>query len=93
MFALLDAHNFYASVEGDMRPALRSHPYVILSANDGAVVARSELARALGVKMGEPWFKLKDMRELNGLMEILFRYEAPALADAANGALRRDAEH
>ena len=70
MFALLDAHNFYASVEGDMRPALRSHPYVILSANDGAVVARSELARALGVKMGEPWFKLKDMRELNGLMGL-----------------------
>lgn len=70
MFALLDAHNFYAACEGDMRPALRSQPYAILSANDGAVVARSELARALGVKMGEPWFKLKDLRDLKGLIGL-----------------------
>lgn len=74
MFALLDAHNFYASCETVMRPALRAHPFVVLGSNDGCVVARSELARSMGVKMGVPWFKLRAEEE-RGLMALSANFE------------------
>lgn len=53
-----------------MRPSLRSNPYVVLGSNDGCVVARSELARSIGVKMGQPWFKIKDLKESKGLIAL-----------------------
>ncbi len=59
MFCLIDCNNFYASCERIFRPDLRSLPIVVLSNNDGCVIARSEEAKALGLKMGEPFFKVE----------------------------------
>ncbi len=58
MFALVDCNNFYVSCERVFNPALNGRPVVVLSNNDGCVVARSPEAKALGIKMGEPAFKL-----------------------------------
>jgi len=59
MFGLADVNSFYASCEALFRPDLRGKPVVVLSNNDGCVIARSKAARALGIKMGVPWFQLK----------------------------------
>lgn len=61
VFALVDCNNFYASCERLFRPELNSQPIVVLSNNDGCVIARSNEAKALGLSMGEPYFKIKDM--------------------------------
>lgn len=55
LFALVDCNNFYASCERVFQPALRGRPVVVLSNNDGCVIARSNEAKALGVEMGAPW--------------------------------------
>lgn len=60
MFALVDANSFYASCERVFRPALAGRPVVVLSNNDGCIIARSKEAKALGIDMGEPFFKIKD---------------------------------
>lgn len=60
MFALADVNSFYASCEKVFRPDLRNSPVVVLSNNDGCVIARSAEAKKLGIKMGVPWFQLKD---------------------------------
>ncbi|HHF7346357.1 TPA: Y-family DNA polymerase [Legionella feeleii] len=59
MYALIDCNNFYASCERLFRPDLHNKPIVILSNNDGAIISRSNEAKALGIKMGEPYFKVK----------------------------------
>lgn len=59
MFALIDCNNFYASCERLFRPDLHQKPIVVLSNNDGCVIARSNEAKALGIAMGEPYFKIK----------------------------------
>ncbi|MBA2709370.1 MAG: Y-family DNA polymerase [Tatlockia sp.] len=59
MFALIDCNNFYASCERLFRPDLANKAIVILSNNDGCVIARSNEAKALGIKMGEPFFQVK----------------------------------
>ena len=59
MFALADVNSFYASCEKVFRPDLRNRPVVVLSNNDGCVIARSAEARRLGIKMGVPWFQLR----------------------------------
>lgn len=59
MFALVDVNNFYVSCERVFQPCLEHRPVVVLSNNDGCVVARSNEVKALGVKMGTPWFKLQ----------------------------------
>lgn len=59
MFALLDGNNFYVSCERVFRPALKGLPVIVLSNNDGCAIARSEEAKALGIKMGEPFFQIK----------------------------------
>ena len=59
-FALVDCNNFYASCEKLFAPRLHNRPVVVLSNNDGCVVARSAEVKALGIPMGVPWFKLKD---------------------------------
>lgn len=58
VFALVDCNNFYASCERLFRPDLASRPIVVLSNNDGCVVARSAEAKQIGIKMGEPAFKI-----------------------------------
>lgn len=60
MYALADCNSFFASCEALFRPELKSQPIVILSNNDGNVIARSYAAKSLGIKMGEPWFQLKN---------------------------------
>ncbi len=61
MFALVDCNNFYASCERLFRPDLRGQPIVVLSSGDGCVIARSNEAKALGIVMGEPYFKIKPL--------------------------------
>ena len=61
MFALVDCNNFYASCERAFRPELRLCPVVVLSNNDGCIIARSEEAKALGIQMGTPEFKCRDL--------------------------------
>ena len=65
-FALVDCNNFYASCEKLFRPDLKHRPLVVLSNNDGCVVARSKEAKALGIKMGVPIFKIRnELRQHN----------------------------
>ena len=58
-FALIDGNNFYVSCERVFRPALEGRPVIVLSNNDGCAIARSNEAKALGVKMGHPWFQVR----------------------------------
>lgn len=60
MFALVDCNNFYASCERVFKPNLENKPIAVLSNNDGCIIARSNEAKALGLKMGEPIFKKRD---------------------------------
>ena len=59
LLALVDCDNFYASCERVFRPDLKKIPIVVLSNNDGCVIARSKEAKAMGIKMGVPWFQVK----------------------------------
>ncbi|MBP3441033.1 MAG: Y-family DNA polymerase [Tidjanibacter sp.] len=61
MFALADCNNFFASCERVFRPDLQGRPIIVLSSNDGCAVARSNEAKALGIKMGAPLFQIKDI--------------------------------
>ena len=63
MFALVDCNNFYASCERVFNPKIENKPVIVLSNNDGCVIARSNEAKVLGIKMGEPAFKLKNLIE------------------------------
>lgn len=76
MFALADVNSFYASCEKVFRPDLRKKPVVVLSNNDGCVIARSKEAKQLGIKMGVPWFQLKDAQ-----------FPEPVIAFSSNYAL------
>ena len=68
VFALVDVNNFYASCERVFNPKLASRPVVILSNNDGCAVARSTEAKALGIVMGAPYFKIqKVLKDNNGV--------------------------
>ena len=66
MYALVDGNNFYVSCERVFRPSLNGCPVVVLSNNDGCAIARSNEAKALGIKMGAPWFKIKHLGESAG---------------------------
>ncbi len=65
MYALVDCNNFYASCERLFNPSLRGKAIVVLSNNDGCVIARSEEAKALGIAMGTPAFSIRKMVEQN----------------------------
>jgi DNA polymerase V len=60
-YALIDANNFYVSCERVFDYALRDRPVVVLSNNDGCCVARSDEAKALGIRMGQPYFQVRDL--------------------------------
>lgn len=66
--ALVDCNNFYASCERLFQPALRGRPVVVLSNNDGCVIARSNEAKALGIEMGEPWFMCRERVDTQGVI-------------------------
>ena len=67
MFALADCNNFFASCERVFRPDLNGKPVIVLSNNDGCAVARSNEAKALGIKMGDPYFKIRPIVEKYGV--------------------------
>jgi DNA polymerase V len=60
LIALVDCNNFYASCERVFRPELKEKPLIVLSNQDGAVISRSNEAKALGVKMGVPYYQIKE---------------------------------
>jgi DNA polymerase V len=66
-YALIDCNNFYASCERLFRPDLRGRPVVVLSNNDGCVIARSAEAKALGIPMGAPYFKQRGLLRRHGV--------------------------
>jgi DNA polymerase V len=68
VFALVDCNNFYASCEKLFRPDLKDTPIVVLSNNDGCVVARSREAKLLGIKMGVPVFQIKAEMQRHGIL-------------------------
>lgn len=74
MFALVDANNFYVSCERVFNPKLEGRPVVVLSNNDGCAVARSNEVKALGVKMGAPWFEMKDLAKKHGIVALSSNY-------------------
>lgn len=73
--ALVDVNSFYVSCERAFDPRLEGVPVVVLSNNDGCVVARSDEAKALGIKTGEPWFKLAEAAPHLGLIQRSSNYE------------------
>jgi len=75
MFALVDVDNFYASCERLFRPDLKNQPIVVLSSNDGCVVARSSEAKLLGVKMGVPYFQIKKIIKKNKINVFSSNYD------------------
>lgn len=75
MFALVDVNSFYASCQTAFRPDLKGRPVVVLSNNDSCVIARSAEAKAVGVKMGDPYFKQKDLFRRCGVVCFSSNYE------------------
>jgi DNA polymerase V len=75
MFALLDCNNFYCSCERVFRPELNGKPVVVLSNNDGNVIARSNEAKALGITMGAPAFELEELFQKHQVHVFSSNYE------------------
>lgn len=67
-YALVDCNNFFVSCERAFQPELEGKPVVVLSNNDGCVVARSNESKAMGIKMGTPFFKIRDKVESGNLI-------------------------
>jgi DNA polymerase V len=74
LFALVDVNNFYVSCERVFQPKLETVPMVVLSNNDGCAVARSAEVKALGVKMGTPWFQMQDLAKKHGIAAYSSNY-------------------
>jgi DNA polymerase V len=72
--ALIDVNNFYASCEAVFNPKLEGKAVVVLSNNDGCVIARNAVTKALGVSMGAPWFKLKDLARQHKIIALSSNY-------------------
>lgn len=72
--ALIDGNNFFVSCERVFDPRLEGRPVVVLSNNDGCAVARSNEVKALGVKMGTPWFQLRDVARRHGIVALSSNY-------------------
>jgi len=75
MFALVDCNSFYASCEKIFRPDLRNKPIVVLSNNDGCIIARSAEAKKMGIKMAQPWYQVKNEYLSNGGIAFSSNYE------------------
>jgi DNA polymerase V len=74
LIAVVDCNNFYVSCERVFNPRLKGKPVVVLSNNDGCIVARSNEAKALGIKMGEAFFKYRRLIERNGVVVFSSNY-------------------
>jgi DNA polymerase V len=73
-YALIDCNNFYVSCERLFNPRLRRRPVVVLSNNDGCIIARSNEAKAMGISMGEPYFKQKEFLRRRGVRVFSSNY-------------------
>ena len=71
--ALVDCNSFYASCETIFKPHLKNQPVVVLSNNDGCVIARSPLAKKVGIKMGVPFFEVKKLVKKKQRKSFLFK--------------------
>ena len=85
MFALIDCNSFYASCEKIFRPDLKHRPIVVLSNNDGCVIARSPEAKKMGINMTQPWYQVKDQYLSKGGVVFSSNYEF--YADISNRVL------
>lgn len=74
LYALVDVNNFYVSCERVFRPKLEGRPVIVLSNNDGCAIARSAEAKALGVKMGDPWFKMQELARVHKIVALSSNY-------------------
>ena len=74
MFALVDVNSFYTSCETVFRPDLRGKPVVVVSNNDGCIISRSAEAKALGINMAAPYFKIKDELRRHGVTVFSSNY-------------------
>ena len=75
MLALVDCNNFYVSCERVFDPSLEGRPVIVLSNNDGCAVARSNEAKALGIRMGAPFFQVRDLCNRHGVVVLSSYYE------------------
>ncbi|HSD13547.1 MAG TPA: DNA polymerase V subunit UmuC, partial [Flavobacterium sp.] len=74
MYALVDCNNFYASCERVFQPQFIGKPIVVLSNNDGCIISRSEEAKALGIPMGAPEFKVREQLQKNNVIIFSSNY-------------------
>ena len=86
IFLHLDGNSFYCSCERIFKPALRKRPVVVLSNNDGCIVALTKEAKALGLKRGTPLFKVKDYVIENNVAVLSSNYE---LYNSISGRMQR----
>ena len=84
--ALIDCNNFYVSCERVFNPALKRKPIIVLSNNDGCVIARSQEVKDLGIKMGVPWFKVQNLARHHKI--IVFSSNYTLYADMSNRVMR-----
>jgi DNA polymerase V len=75
MLALVDGNNFYVSCERVFRPSLIGRPVVVLSNNDGCAISRSNEAKALGIRMGQPWHEFKGLEREAGVVALSANFE------------------
>ncbi|QFY44712.1 Y-family DNA polymerase [Candidatus Methylospira mobilis] len=90
VIALVDVNNFYVSCERVFNPKLAGKPVVVLSNNDGICIARSEEVKALGVRMGAPWFQIQDLARRHGVVALSSNYTL--YADLSNRIMATLAE-
>ncbi len=91
VFALVDCNNFYVSCERVFQPALRGRPVVVLSNNDGCVIARSNEAKALGIGMGDPWHVIRHRHASEGVVVRSSNYTL--YGDMSHRVMRILADH
>ena len=89
--ALIDCNNFYASCERVFNPSLKNKPIVVLSNNDGCIIARSNEAKELGIKMGEPYFKCRGLIEKENVEVFSSNYTL--YADMSSRVMRIVKDH
>jgi DNA polymerase V len=75
VFALIDCNNFFVSCERLFRPDLNNRPVVVLSSNDGCAISRSNEAKALGIPMGAPAFKYRELFKRHGVVQFSANFE------------------
>ena len=84
MIGLADCNNFYVSCERVFKPHLKNKPVLVLSNNDGCVIARSNEAKALGIKMGQPVFKIRHLinKKMSNYSLQIFLYTETFLVES-----------